>query len=230
MHNLLSLLFSRNVTFPWQCMRLSFSWVTHSNLGWRHLSYFKVSRNSINISGRMLWYCLEIIDYHVLTYEQAGSDSKDSHLFSWTSDSSSNVLRCSMIFAPCENRKVFKIFYDCEIVNTFRYVVSKSITSAYFYLFLIYLTIHPSIRLYSLLLCLGRFFNFLIFTVGKTSSTGDQPVPSQGRYLHAGQQKQNKRTRTSMPQVGFEPTIPVFKWAKMVHVLDGAATVTDVCS
>jgi hypothetical protein len=28
-----------------------------------------------------------------------------------------------------------------------------------------------------------------------------------------------------MPQVGFEPTIPVFEWAKTVRALDRAATV-----
>jgi hypothetical protein len=28
-----------------------------------------------------------------------------------------------------------------------------------------------------------------------------------------------------MPRVGFEPTIPVFEWAKAVHALDRAATV-----
>jgi hypothetical protein len=28
-----------------------------------------------------------------------------------------------------------------------------------------------------------------------------------------------------MPQVGFEPTIPVFEWAKTVHALDRATTV-----
>jgi hypothetical protein len=28
-----------------------------------------------------------------------------------------------------------------------------------------------------------------------------------------------------MPPFGFEPTIPVFKWAKTVHALDRAATV-----
>jgi hypothetical protein len=44
--------------------------------------------------------------------------------------------------------------------------------------------------------------------------------PSQGRYLTQTQNKQ-----TSMPQVGFEPTIPVFERAKTVHVLDRAATV-----
>jgi hypothetical protein len=29
-----------------------------------------------------------------------------------------------------------------------------------------------------------------------------------------------------MPLAGFEPTIPVFKWAKTFHALDRAATVT----
>jgi hypothetical protein len=29
-----------------------------------------------------------------------------------------------------------------------------------------------------------------------------------------------------MPRVGFEPTIPVFERAKIVHALDRAATVT----
>jgi hypothetical protein len=28
-----------------------------------------------------------------------------------------------------------------------------------------------------------------------------------------------------MPQMGFEPTIPVFEWAKTVHALDRAAAV-----
>jgi hypothetical protein len=54
---------------------------------------------------------------------------------------------------------------------------------------------------------------------------GREISPSQGRYLHRGQHKQNKRTETSMPQVGFEPTIPVFERAKIIHALDRAATV-----
>jgi hypothetical protein len=33
--------------------------------------------------------------------------------------------------------------------------------------------------------------------------------PSQGRYLHRTTQTQNKRRQTSMPWMGFEPTIPV---------------------
>jgi hypothetical protein len=36
---------------------------------------------------------------------------------------------------------------------------------------------------------------------------------------------QNKRRQTSMPQVGFEPTIPVFKRVKTVHALDHTAAV-----
>jgi hypothetical protein len=66
---------------------------------------------------------------------------------------------------------------------------------------------------------LGSFFSFLIFyTVASTSWTGDQSVARTA-------QTENKRTQTSMPRVGFESTIPVFKLAKKIHVLDSAATV-----
>jgi hypothetical protein len=71
---------------------------------------------------------------------------------------------------------------------------------------------------------LGSFFSFSIFyTVGGTPRTGDQPV---ARPLPAYKvaQTQNKRKQTSMPKVEFEPTIPVFQRAKMVHTLDRAAT------
>jgi hypothetical protein len=43
--------------------------------------------------------------------------------------------------------------------------------------------------------------------------------------MHKTTQTQNKRTQTSMHHVGFEPTIPVFERAKMVHALDRAVTV-----
>jgi hypothetical protein len=33
-----------------------------------------------------------------------------------------------------------------------------------------------------------------------------------------------------MPRMGFEPTTPVFKRAKTVHALDGAATVIGLCT
>jgi hypothetical protein len=47
---------------------------------------------------------------------------------------------------------------------------------------------------------------------------------------HTTAQTQNKHTQTSMPQVGFKPTIPVFQRAKTVHALDHMATVVSSCS
>jgi hypothetical protein len=87
----------------------------------------------------------------------------------------------------------------------------------------IYLSIY--LWLCSPLLGLGCLFSFLIFyTVGITPLPGDQPV---ARLLPAYRTAQilNKRTQTSMPQVGFAPTIPVFERAKTVHALDREATV-----
>jgi hypothetical protein len=68
-------------------------------------------------------------------------------------------------------------------------------------------------------------FSFLIFcTVCMTPWTGYQPV-ARPRPTHRTAQTQNNRTQTSMPQVGFEPTIPAFERVKTVHALDRAATV-----
>jgi hypothetical protein len=52
----------------------------------------------------------------------------------------------------------------------------------------------------------------------------DQPV---AKPLPANRtaQTEKKRTETYMPQMGFEPTIPVFERAKPVHALDRAANV-----
>jgi hypothetical protein len=55
------------------------------------------------------------------------------------------------------------------------------------------------------------FSAFLILcTVGRTPWTGDQPVASP-------LPTQNKRTRTSMPPVGLEPTISVLERARILH-------------
>jgi hypothetical protein len=54
---------------------------------------------------------------------------------------------------------------------------------------------------------------------------GISPVASP--YLHTEHHKQNKRTKTSMPRLGFEPTTTVFERVKTVHALDRAATVID---
>jgi hypothetical protein len=92
--------------------------------------------------------------------------------------------------------------------------------------------IFVSLRLYSLLLGLGRFIRFLIlYTVGRTPWTGDQPI-ARSLPAHTTAQTQNKCTQTFMPWVGFEPTITVLERAKTVHAVDRAATVIgrmDMC-
>jgi hypothetical protein len=86
-----------------------------------------------------------------------------------------------------------------------------------------YLSLYGSTALVDL----GRFFSFLIYTqfVGLL---GRGISPSQGRYLHTEQHKQNKRTQTSMCRVGYEPTTPVFERAKAIHTSDRAANVVGI--
>jgi hypothetical protein len=64
----------------------------------------------------------------------------------------------------------------------------------------------------------------LFYTIGRTHWTGDQPVP-RSLPTHRTTQTQNERTQTSMSQVDFEPTIPVFERAKIVHAIEHAVTV-----
>jgi hypothetical protein len=70
----------------------------------------------------------------------------------------------------------------------------------------------------------GPFYSFLNFYSQWDSLVGNKlvarPLPT-----HKTAQTQNKRTKTSMPQVGFEPTIPLFERTKTVYALDCAATV-----
>jgi hypothetical protein len=84
---------------------------------------------------------------------------------------------------------------------------------------------------YYLSMALGPFvrswplFSFLIlYTVGRTARTRDQPV-ARPLLIHRTTQTQNKGTQISMPRVAFEPTTLVFERAKTVLVLDREATV-----
>jgi hypothetical protein len=89
----------------------------------------------------------------------------------------------------------------------------------------VHLSIYLSIYGSTAVVDLGRFFSFLIlYTVGRTPWTSDQPV-ARSLPTQRTTKTQNKRTQTSMPRMGFEPTISVFERAKTVHVLDCAATV-----
>jgi hypothetical protein len=92
----------------------------------------------------------------------------------------------------------------------------------------VYLSIY--LRFYSPLLNLDRFFSFLNFLHSRYDSlAGDQTV-AKPLPAHRTAQIQNKGTQTTMPQVSFEPTIPVFERAKTVHALDRAATVIGTFS
>jgi hypothetical protein len=55
-----------------------------------------------------------------------------------------------------------------------------------------------------------------VWTFGRFPCRGDQPCRKAA--THTGQ---HKHMDTSMPHMGFEPTILVFYWAKTFHVSDG---------
>jgi hypothetical protein len=59
---------------------------------------------------------------------------------------------------------------------------------------------------------------------------GREISSSQGLYLYTGQHKHRKTHthQTSIPWVGFEPTIPASERAKTVHALDSSATVIGI--
>jgi hypothetical protein len=67
----------------------------------------------------------------------------------------------------------------------------------------------------------------ILYTVGMTPWAGDQPV-ARPLPIHMTTRLQNKRTQTSMPRVGLEPTTPVFEQAKTIHALDRASAVTGL--
>jgi hypothetical protein len=74
--------------------------------------------------------------------------------------------------------------------------------------------------IYSTLLDLDRFFNYLIVsTANRAPWTRDQPI-ARPLPTQSTTQSQNKRTQTYVPLVTFEPTTPVFEQAKTVYALD----------
>jgi hypothetical protein len=83
----------------------------------------------------------------------------------------------------------------------------------------IYLSIYLSMALQSFCGTLPLFQFLILYTVSRTPWTGDQPV-ARPFPTYRTTRTQNKRTQTSMPRVGVEPTIPVFELTKTVHALD----------
>jgi hypothetical protein len=89
----------------------------------------------------------------------------------------------------------------------------------------VYLSVYLSIYLQYFCCTLAISFSSLIlYTVGWTTWTGDQPV-TRPLPTHRTTETQNRRTQTSMPWVGFEPTISVFQRTETVHISHPAATV-----
>jgi hypothetical protein len=72
----------------------------------------------------------------------------------------------------------------------------------------------------------GRFFSLLmLFAIGRTPWTGDQPVTKPLLTRTQKQHKQNKFAQTFTSIAGFEPTTPAFELAKTFRALDRAITV-----
>jgi hypothetical protein len=93
------------------------------------------------------------------------------------------------------------MIYSYQMVQFCSYIVCSDIS----FLTLLLLSIYGSTDL-------DLFFSFLMYTQ-LVGLLGRGISPSQGHYLHT-EHKQNKHTqtsKTSMPQVGFEPTIPLFE-------------------
>jgi hypothetical protein len=93
----------------------------------------------------------------------------------------------------------------------------------------IYLSMYLSLYGSTAIVEFGRFFSSLISTQS-VGLLGRVISPSQGRYLHTAQHKQNKCIQTSMSRVEFEPMIPGFERAKTVHALDSSATMVSLSS
>jgi hypothetical protein len=91
----------------------------------------------------------------------------------------------------------------------------------------IHILVFKCLSIYGSTTLLGPWlvFQFLDLFTQSVGLFGQGISPSQGGYLHTGQYKQNKRTQKSMPQVGFELTIPVFGQAKTFRARGFAATV-----
>jgi hypothetical protein len=90
----------------------------------------------------------------------------------------------------------------------------------------LYLCIYGSTALCWALIAFSVSWSF--YTVGRTPWMRDQLV-ARPPPTHRATQTQNKNTQTSMPWVGFEPTIPAFVRAKTFHALDCAATAMGNC-
>jgi hypothetical protein len=89
-------------------------------------------------------------------------------------------------------------------------------------------SIHPPMSLQPFVTPWPLFQFLNLYRIRETPWMGDQPV-ARPLPTHRAIQTQNKRTETSTPRVGFEPTIPLLERTKKVHALDRAAIVIGLC-
>jgi hypothetical protein len=94
-------------------------------------------------------------------------------------------------------------------VSVRRASLAKLVYGAYIHLS-IYLSIYLTMDLQSFIEPWPLFSFLILYTVGRTLWSGDQPV-ARPLPIHRTTRTQNKSTQISMPQGGFEPTIPVFE-------------------
>jgi hypothetical protein len=71
-------------------------------------------------------------------------------------------------------------------------------------------------------------FQFLNPIHSRQDSLGGGSARRKALPAHRKTQTQNKRTPTSIPRVGFKPTIPLSERAKTAHALDRVTTVIGV--
>jgi hypothetical protein len=76
----------------------------------------------------------------------------------------------------------------------------------------------------AILLFLGCFSQ-LVNHIHSQYGSLDRGSACHNASAYTGQHKQNNRTQTSMPRLGFEATTPTFVWKKTVHIIGPTATV-----
>jgi hypothetical protein len=137
-----------------------------------------------------------LTDFTVVWYSATNNGPLYNNRFSF---------QCNVVKANC---KYMQCFYNDLFCSCWGMILQRKWISINNFTFIFTNVLLLLLWLYSPL-NLGRLFSPLIYTQS-VGLFGRGISPSQGRYLHTEQHKQNKGTQTSMPWVGFEPTIPAF--------------------
>jgi hypothetical protein len=113
----------------------------------------------------------------------------------------------------------------CSVNPEERYPKIFNVCNINLYLWSISVSLFPVVPTLEHGASLKRFVSLQFLNPKTVGLLGRGISPSQDRYIY----KQNKRTQTSMPWMGFEPMNPAFERAKTIQALDRAATVFGIC-